>query len=119
MNFSRKNERLIGFSAKSCYMTATWNENDFRITDALWRRIHEASNGDLNFFLWCLSEQYVEQEIEMPVILDAMTLVWSHCNESGTRGKMNVFVNTLRLILFLLTSSGDQFINVFLDSKYV
>ena len=35
------------------------------------------------WFLPCLHEQAVEQRVELPVIWDATTLRWCHCNQSS------------------------------------
>ena len=42
-----------------------------------------ANNVELWCFHWCSSEQTVGQTVEVPVIWDVMTLMWSHWNVTG------------------------------------
>ena len=54
----------------------------------LWR----ARNGKFWHFLCCWPELGVEQIVDLPVIWDAMMLMWCHCNKLSTycQGKRNL-----------------------------
>ena len=70
------------------YMTTSRYGNAFRITGLWWGK----SSGHLRIpltkdqqclrltSLCCLSEQAVEQTVQLTMIWDAITLMWGHCN---------------------------------------
>ena len=47
---------------------------------ARWITLTKGQKHGALMFTFCSSEQTVEQAVELPVIRDAMTLVWRHCN---------------------------------------
>ena len=65
----------------------SWNGNVFHVTCFLWGESisHQwipptkASNAGLWCFPWCVPEITAEQFVELPVIWDAMMVMWRHC----------------------------------------
>ena len=76
------------FSEAACQLTekTSTHVNAFRITGHLWgestsgRWIPSQRVNNVEIcFLCCQPEQSVEHAVEFPVIWDAMTLIWLHC----------------------------------------
>ena len=42
------------------------------------------SSAELWYFLWCTHEKMVEQAVGSPVIWDAVTIMWRHCNHQAS-----------------------------------
>ena len=59
----------------------SWLGNALRITGPLWRESTDRNNTRLWCFLLCQPEEAIKQAVELPVIWDAMTLVWCQCND--------------------------------------
>ena len=45
-----------------------------------WIPLTKASDAERLCFVWCAPEQTVEQTLDLPVICDAVMVMWRHCN---------------------------------------
>ena len=67
-------------------MEKSLHGNVFHITDPLWIPLIQANNATLWCFHYCKSEQTAQ----LPVVKDAMTLMWRHSNGTSTNQLFSV-----------------------------
>ena len=61
-----------------------------------------------SYFLCFQSEQTIEQTAEMPVVKDAMMLMWSHCNENIYMCIMQAKTNIIILLCLEMWTIVDR-----------